>query len=146
MDSLTFSQRLNFRLPEVVQGEVSRMRSHNVKRVEWKIEQASTLKSCFSDGKCICSAPFAAGGIDNMSFAFYPTGYAGARMDYCSLFVHMANVSSEKLERMHLILRIGRHRFELEPLPDNSNLRGRLNVCRYDQSFEHAEDFALITL
>jgi hypothetical protein len=144
-DSLMFSRNVNFRLPEVVQNEVKRMRSHAVRRVEWKIDQASTLRACFTDGKCICSMPFAAGGIDGLSLVFYPSGFKGARADYCSAF--LAHSSGESLDRLHSSLRIGRHRFELEggAIAENSNLYGRVNVCRFDQSFDQYEDFVLIT-
>jgi hypothetical protein len=142
--SLTLSQRLNFRLPEVIQDEVTRMRSLTIKRVEWKIEHASTLRSCFTDGKCICSTPFAAIGIEGLSLVFYPTGYTGARADYCSLF--LATPSSDVLDQTQLSLRIGRHKFDLETFPENSKLRGKLNVCRFDQGFDQHDDSVHIVL
>jgi len=82
-----FHRHINNRLLEQVRVQVEHMKSRMVRRVEWRVEQASILRQCFPPGESIRSQEFDAAGIEGMQLIFYPSGYTGAAEGYCSLFL-----------------------------------------------------------
>jgi len=83
-----------------------RMRSCMVRRIEWRLEQGSTLKAQFPRGECIYSTCFSAAGMDGLQLIFYPMGCASAPSGYSSFFLHCP----ESMPRAWL--HVGKHRIE----------------------------------
>jgi hypothetical protein len=117
---------------DLVQSQVDHIKSRMVRRVEWRIDQASELRRCFPSGECLCSVPFDAGGIENLQLIFYPSGCSNAREGNCSLFVHCPQGTV-----MHCYLVLGKQRWEA--CKDAEFARGyfgRRSFCLFDSCIE----------
>eukprot|EP00928_Gymnodinium_smaydae_P000540 TRINITY_DN10203_c1_g4_i3.p1 TRINITY_DN10203_c1_g4~~TRINITY_DN10203_c1_g4_i3.p1 ORF type:complete len:753 (+),score=206.17 TRINITY_DN10203_c1_g4_i3:53-2260(+) len=142
--TLMLSRVVHNNVVERVDAAMQLLRSHMLRRIEWRLEQASTLRACYPEGKCICSAPFAAIGIEGLQLVFYPSGAPGARQGYCSFF-YMRPRSSEG-QHMLTSLRVGKMRFDGTEVPELPNLYGRLNVCRFDGCYDTIDDTLLLVM
>jgi len=130
--ALTRHRYLIHRTLDLVQTQVDHIKSRMVRRVEWRIEQASELRRCFPAGECICSVPFDAGGIEDLQLIFYPSGCSNARDGHCSLFVHCPQGTV-----MHCYLVLGKQRWEA--CKDAEFARGyfgRRSFCLFDSCIE----------
>mmetsp|Transcript_25513 Transcript_25513/g.79539 ORF Transcript_25513/g.79539 Transcript_25513/m.79539 type:complete len:768 (+) Transcript_25513:41-2344(+) len=137
---MTVYRYLNNRVLELVQDRVDGMSSRMVRRIEWRIEQASSLRRYFADGESICSSNFDAASLKDLQFVFYPLGYPGAREGYCSLFLYCPDGSLLKCW-----LSIGKVRKEVRMSSDQQGYLGRTNFCRWDTCME-ADDSVLLAL
>mmetsp|Transcript_93715 Transcript_93715/g.265391 ORF Transcript_93715/g.265391 Transcript_93715/m.265391 type:complete len:250 (-) Transcript_93715:16-765(-) len=112
-----------------------------VRRVEWCIEQASTLRQCFPEGECLCSAAFAAAGVEGLQLVFYPSGYAGARDGHCSYFLQCPPGSV-----LRCSLWAGKQRREARLAFEQPGFFGRTNFCRFDHCVDAAQDTLMLAL
>eukprot|EP00913_Durusdinium_trenchii_P011441 g10744.t1 len=117
------------------------MRSRMVRRVEWRVEQASLLRKCFPPGESICSASFNAAGIEGMQLIFYPSGYQGATDGFCSLYLY---APAGATLRCNLFIgdqkRDANHSFEV------AGAFGRTNFCRFEAGLDQATDSIVVAL
>lgn len=134
-------RHLNHRTLELVQDQVDLMRSRMVRRIEWRLEQASSLRRLFAEGECACSAPFEAAGMSGMQLIFYPSGYTGVREGYCSFFLHCGGGTS-----LRCWLWAGKQKREARVSFEHAGLLGRTNFCRYENCIDHADDTILLVL
>lgn len=132
---------LNHRILDMVQHQVERMRSRLVRRVEWRIEQAASLRRLFPEGECLCSMPFEAAGVEGLQMVFYPSGYDGVREGYCSYFLHVPAGAS-----LRCWLSIGKNRREGRLAFERPGFHGRTNFCRYEFAADPAEDVVVLVL
>jgi len=132
---------LNHRTLDLVQNQVDMMRSGMVRRIEWRVEQASALRRYFPEGECLSSTPFEAAGVDNLQMIFYPSGYTGAKEGFCSFFLHCPAGCF-----MRCWLSIGKQRREVRVTFDKPGYYGRSNFCRYDFGVNSADDSILLSL
>eukprot|EP00931_Biecheleriopsis_adriatica_P063622 TRINITY_DN3856_c0_g1_i2.p1 TRINITY_DN3856_c0_g1~~TRINITY_DN3856_c0_g1_i2.p1 ORF type:complete len:775 (-),score=205.44 TRINITY_DN3856_c0_g1_i2:138-2462(-) len=139
--SLVFKRHVNNRLLEQVKGQVDAMRSRMVRRVEWRVEQASKLRRCFPPGESMCSASFNAAGIENMQLIFYPNGYGGATDGFCSLYLYAPAGSTLKCN-----LLIGDQKRDANHTYEVAGAFGRTNFCRFDAGIDQVTDTMLIAL
>lgn len=139
--SLLFRRHVNNRLFDQVKNQVDAMRSRMVRRVEWRVEQASLLRKCFPPGESICSASFNAAGIEGMQLIFYPCGYHGATDGFCSLYLY---APAGATLRCNLFIgdqkRDANHGFEV------AGAFGRTNFCRFEAGLEQATDTIVVAL
>jgi hypothetical protein len=137
--TIHFHRNVNNRLNEQVKNQVDLMRSRMVKRVEWRVEQASKLRGCFPPGECICSARFMAAGIDGFQLLLYPSGYKGATDGMCSLFVYGPAGCSLKGA-----LSLGTQRRETNHFFEDSGACGRTNFCTFNKVINEADDTVMV--
>lgn len=139
--SLLFRRHVNNRLFDQVKSQVDAMRSRMVRRVEWRVEQASLLRKCFPPGESICSASFNAAGIEGMQLIFYPSGYQGATDGFCSLYLY---APAGATLRCNLFIgdqkRDANHSFEV------AGAFGRTNFCRFEAGLDQATDSIVVAL
>jgi hypothetical protein len=62
--------------------QVEIVRSRLLKRVEWKIDNASKLPELFPVGEAMLSPFFAVAGIDKLRFQFFPSGEETMNIEY----------------------------------------------------------------
>mmetsp|Transcript_22080 Transcript_22080/g.50473 ORF Transcript_22080/g.50473 Transcript_22080/m.50473 type:complete len:759 (-) Transcript_22080:26-2302(-) len=137
---LTFKRYLNHRLMEQVRGQVDLMRSRLVRRIEWHIDQASSLQRCFPEGHPICSAPFVAAGLEGLQLVFYPSGYTGVKEGYCSLFLYCPAGTF-----LRCWLSAGSQRREARLSSDTRpGFFGRTNFCRFENTMNQHDDVVLV--
>lgn len=139
--SLLFRRHVNNRLFDQVKGQVDAMRSRMVRRVEWRLEQASLLRRCFPPNESLCSAAFNAAGIEGMQLIFYPCGYNGATDGFCSLYLY---APAGATLRCNLFVgdqkRDANHSFEV------AGAFGRTNFCRFEAGIDQVTDTISIAL
>jgi len=140
-DSLTLYRYLNHRILDLVESKVEVMRSRMVRRIEWRIENASTLRQAFPEGECLCSTTFAAAGMEGMQLVFYPAGYAGAKEGYCSYYLYCPAGSA-----LRCWLAIGKQRREARLFFERDGFYGRTNFCRFDFCVDASEDCIVLVL
>jgi len=142
LDGPVMSHRyLNHRTLELVQNQVDLMRSRMVRRIEWRLQQASMLPRCFPEGESLCSTTFEAAGVGEMQLVFYPSGYAGVKEGYCSFFLHCPAGSS-----LRCWLVAGKQRREAKLEFEQAGFFGRTNFCRYENCIDSADDSILLVL
>lgn len=136
-----FHRHVNNRLYDQVKNECELMKSRMVRRVEWRVEQASKLRQCFPMGESICSTPFMAAGLENLQLIFYPSGYTGSTDGFCSLFLYGPAGCTLKCK---LILgpqvREASHSFE------EAGAFGRTNFCRLEGVIDESDDTVMVAL
>mmetsp|Transcript_46485 Transcript_46485/g.116903 ORF Transcript_46485/g.116903 Transcript_46485/m.116903 type:complete len:750 (-) Transcript_46485:172-2421(-) len=138
---VVFRRHVNNRLMDQVNKSVEAMRSRMVRRVEWRLEQASMLRRCFPPGEPMCSVAFAAAGVENLQLMFYPCGYGGATDGFCSLFLYAPAGAT-----MKYILYCGSHRRDAQNFFEESGAYGRTNFCRFESVVEEDTDTIHIVL
>jgi hypothetical protein len=136
-----FHRYVNNRVFEQVKDQVDLMRSRMVRRVEWRVEQASKLRACFPYGESICSAQFMAAGIEGFQLIFYPCGYKGTTDGFCSLFVYGPAGCTVKC-----VLSVGPQKREANHSFEEPGAFGRTNFCRYDSIIDESDDTVMIAL
>jgi len=145
VEQLAFStvahRYLNHRMLELVQNQVDFMRSRMVRRIEWRIGQASMLRTRFPVGQSICSPHFGAAGVHGLQFVFYPSGYDSAKEGYCSLFIQVPEGC-----RLKCNLSAGRLHREARLCFDHQGLLGRTNFGRFEHCVDHEDDLVLLAL
>jgi len=125
--NLLYQYHFNHRTLPIIRKEIERMQARLVRRVEWMVEQASSLPARFGPVEPICSAVFAAAGVEGMQLLFYPSGYSGATEAFCSLFLYCpAGVT------MKFRLSIGNQVRDCSNTFDFGGAYGRTNYCRFD--------------
>eukprot|EP00928_Gymnodinium_smaydae_P071011 TRINITY_DN5470_c0_g1_i1.p1 TRINITY_DN5470_c0_g1~~TRINITY_DN5470_c0_g1_i1.p1 ORF type:complete len:839 (+),score=196.04 TRINITY_DN5470_c0_g1_i1:85-2601(+) len=138
---VTSHRYLNHRTLELVQTQVDLMRSRMVRRIEWRLEQASVLQRCFLNGESLCSTQFEAAGVGNMQLIFYPSGYSGVKDGYCSLFLYCPGGSA-----LRCWLCAGKQRREAKLAFEEAGFFGRTNFCRYENCINPDDDTVLLVL
>eukprot|EP00927_Polykrikos_kofoidii_P018041 TRINITY_DN18284_c0_g1_i2.p1 TRINITY_DN18284_c0_g1~~TRINITY_DN18284_c0_g1_i2.p1 ORF type:complete len:785 (-),score=138.01 TRINITY_DN18284_c0_g1_i2:667-3021(-) len=136
-----FHRHVNNRLFDQVKNQVDLMKSRMMRKVQWRVEQASRLRICFPPGKALCSTQFNACGIEGLQLLFYPSGYSGATDGFCSLFFYGPAGNTVRCQ-----LRIGSQQREVSHSFDESGACGRTNFCRFDSIVNEADDSILIGL
>jgi hypothetical protein len=139
--SLVFHRHLCHRTLELVQTQVDLMNSRMVRRIEWRLDNASLLRRCFPEGQSLCSTKFEAAGVGNLQLVFYPSGYQGAKEGYCSYFLCCPGGSALKCW-----LLAGNQRREAKLVLEEAGFFGRTNFCRFDSCVEPADDSLLLVL
>jgi len=139
--SIVTYRYLNHRMLDLVQSQVELMRSRMVRRIEWRIDHASTLRRLFPEGECLCSTTFEAAGVEGLQLVFYPSGYSGVRDGCCSYFLHCPAGSV-----LRGWLSIGKLRREARIAYERPGFYGRTNFSRFDQSIDTATDSILLAL
>ncbi|CAD7965873.1 unnamed protein product [Amoebophrya sp. A25] len=150
--NLFFSRHINNRLLDQVKQQVEVIRSRLLKRVEWKVENASTLPEQFPAGNAMLSPYFAIAGIDKMRFQFFPSGYLDpaenpqAVKGFCSLFLHCPAGTT-----IHGVLTINMNgniqKRPIEHTYHEIGSFGRTLFCRYAViPGSHPEDSLVISL
>eukprot|EP00928_Gymnodinium_smaydae_P023914 TRINITY_DN19542_c0_g4_i1.p1 TRINITY_DN19542_c0_g4~~TRINITY_DN19542_c0_g4_i1.p1 ORF type:complete len:744 (+),score=218.34 TRINITY_DN19542_c0_g4_i1:95-2326(+) len=134
-----FHRYINHQTLDLVKNQVDLMRSRLVRRVEWRVEQASRLKQCFGAGEPLCSPPFTAAGLEGLQLVFYPSGYFGANDGYCSLFLFGPAGASVKCNLM-----LGPQKREASHVFTEAGCFGRANFCRFEQTVDASEDTVLV--
>lgn len=137
--SLVSSRHLNHRVVDLVRGQVDLMHSRMVRRIEWRIEHASSLRSCFGEGEPLCSPTFVAAGVEGLQLVFFPSGQ-GAKEGFCSLFLHCPAGSMLKCR-----LWAGSQHREARVFNERSGVFGRTNFGRFE-SVTAAGDIVPIAL
>eukprot|EP00747_Dinoflagellata_sp_TGD_P210971 gnl/TRDRNA2_/TRDRNA2_84188_c0_seq1.p1 gnl/TRDRNA2_/TRDRNA2_84188_c0~~gnl/TRDRNA2_/TRDRNA2_84188_c0_seq1.p1 ORF type:complete len:805 (-),score=196.69 gnl/TRDRNA2_/TRDRNA2_84188_c0_seq1:184-2493(-) len=139
--SIIFNRHVNNRVLAQVRKEVDRMQSRMVRRIEWRIEQASMLRRCFPQGDPMCSSSFSACGVEGMQLIFYPGGYGGSTEGYCSLFLYCpAGTTLRCWLWLKQQKREAHHSFE------EAGAFGRTNFCRFDSTVDEDTDSILVVL
>mmetsp|Transcript_148308 Transcript_148308/g.413089 ORF Transcript_148308/g.413089 Transcript_148308/m.413089 type:complete len:855 (-) Transcript_148308:131-2695(-) len=145
--ALAMQQYFNHRLLELIQSQqrglleamqckIDVMRSRSIRRVQWRLDHASTLRQCFAEGVPICSTSFQAAGINGMQLVFYPSGCSGAKEGFCSFFIACPAGCT-----MRCWLWAGRWRREARPEPaEKHDLLGRVNFCRFDACVDPSDE------
>lgn len=139
--SVIFKKHINHRIMDQVKNQVDMMKSRMVRNVEWRVEQASMLRRCFPSGECICSATFAAAGIDGFQLVFYPSGYNGATEGCCSFFLY-----SPAGVYLKCCLSAGAQKREAHHYFEAAGAYGRTNFCRFEQVVDEDTDSILLSL
>jgi hypothetical protein len=139
--SMFFLRTINHRLYDQVKEQVHIINSRMVRKVEWRVENASLLRQCFPPDECICSTAFAAAGVDGMQFIFYPSGYKGATEGYCSLFLFGPAGATLKC-----FLSAGGQRRDASNSFEQPGAFGRTNFARFESVVNEGEDSILIGL
>eukprot|EP00927_Polykrikos_kofoidii_P080024 TRINITY_DN7688_c1_g1_i1.p1 TRINITY_DN7688_c1_g1~~TRINITY_DN7688_c1_g1_i1.p1 ORF type:complete len:742 (+),score=146.61 TRINITY_DN7688_c1_g1_i1:98-2323(+) len=130
-----FHRHINNRLFEQVKQKVDVMSSRMVKKVEWRVEQASKLRSCFPQGEPICSAQFNAAGLENLQLLFYPSGYNGAADGTASLFVYGPAGAA-----ISCTLFLGQQKREASNNFATAGAFGCTNFCRFETIVDKSDD------
>lgn len=139
--SIFFQRWTNNRLYDQVKSQIELMQSRMVRKIEWRVEEASLLRRCFPPNECLCSAAFSAAGIEGMQFVFYPSGYKNSTEGYCSLFLYGPAGAT-----MKCWLSAGNQKREASHTFDEPGAFGRTNFCRFESCIDDAEDSILIVL
>jgi len=138
---VVFRRHVNNRLIDQVKREVEIMRSRMVRRIEWRVEQASLLRRCFPPGESMCSASFNAAGIEGMQLMFYPCGYSGASEGMCSVYLFAPAGTTLKCA-----LYAGSQRRDASHFFQEQGAFGRTNFCRFDSAVDTEEDTITLAL
>lgn len=133
-------RHVNNRVLEQVKSQLDLVKSCMVRRVEWRIEQASRLQHYFPRGQPIMSKEFDAAGVEGLQMVFYPGGYEGASEGFCSLYLQGKAGASLRCK-----LQVGSERKELVHTYDKDGSCGRTNFCHFAHCVE-ADDSVLISL
>jgi len=139
--SMFFQRCTNNRLYDQVKAQVDVMQSRMVRKIEWRVEQASLLRRCFPPNDCLCSLPFSAAGIEGMQFVFYPSGYKGSSEGMTSLFIYGPAGATLKC-----FLMAGNQRREASHTFEEPGAFGRTNFARFESCVDENEDSILIQL
>lgn len=129
--TVRFRKNVNNRILDQVRHQVDLMRSRMVRKVEWRVEQASMLRRCFPEGEPICSTAFSAAGIEGLQLIFYPSGYEGATPGFCSFFVYAPAGAT-----LRCSLTAGGQRREAHHSFEDAGAFGRTNFCRLEGVIE----------
>lgn len=142
-ESLVLHQYQSHRTLELVETEVHKMRSMLVRQIEWRIENASTLRQVFPEGEALCSQSFSAGGIDGLQLLFYPSGHAGVREGFCSYFLYCPEGAT-----LRCWLTAGKQRRDARAVVGGAGggLFGRTSFCRYVECVEGGSDTLTLSL
>jgi len=125
--SLFFKRHITNRLMEQVHREVELMQSRMVRKVEWRVQHASLLRTCFVRDVAICSPKFNCSGMEGLQFVFYPSGYRTATEGYCSLFIYGPIGATLRCQ-----LSIGKQSRAVNHSFDESGAVGRTNFCSFE--------------
>mmetsp|Transcript_11374 Transcript_11374/g.27774 ORF Transcript_11374/g.27774 Transcript_11374/m.27774 type:complete len:594 (-) Transcript_11374:870-2651(-) len=150
--NLYFSRHVNHRLLDQVKQQVEVIRSRMLKRVEWKVENASKLQEQFPAGNAMLSPYFAIAGIDRLRFQFFPSGYLdpdenpAAVKGFCSLFLHCpAGTTVNGVLTINMNGNVQKR--PIEHFYPEAGSFGRTLFCRYAViPGAHPEDFLVVSL
>lgn len=139
--SIWFHRHINNRMLDQVKNQVEMMNSRMIRKIEWRVENASMLRRCFPPNEPICSTAFSAAGVDGMQLVFYPSGYKGSTEGFCSLFLYCPAGCTLKC---HLL--IGNQKREASHSFEEPGAFGRTNFCRFEPIVDETDDSVLIVL
>jgi hypothetical protein len=134
-------RHVNNRLYDQVKRQVDLMNSRMIRRVDWRLQQASLLRRCFPTGQPLCSADFSAAGVEGMQLVFYPSGYAGATEGFCSFFLFAPAGAT-----LRSWLSAGGQRREAHHSYEKPGNFGRTNFCRFESAINEEDDTLLLSL
>jgi hypothetical protein len=138
---LKLYRHVNNRVLSQVKSQVDHFRALSVRHVEWRLEEASTMKRAFPRGTPMTSKEFDAAGIAGLQLVFYPSGHDCASEGFCSLYL-----SAPQGATVRCSLQAGRERRELTQTFDQPGQFGRANFCRFESCQDEEEDTVLIVL
>lgn len=139
--SLLYRRSINNRILPQVQTEVERIQARLVRRIEWKIEEASALPGLFPQVHPICSPAFNCAGVEGLQLLFYPSGYSGATENFCSMFLFApAGVD------MKFRLIAGDQVRDCQNMFEEPGAYGRTNYCRFDTLPDAQTDSIVLAL
>jgi len=139
--SINIRRHWNNRLLDQVTTQVQIMQSRMIRRIEWRLENASKLQRCFGPGEPMCSPTFSAAGIETLQLMFYPMGYNGATDGYCSIYLYApAGVS------LKTTLHAGSQKRDCSNFFEVSGAFGRTNFCRFESCIDEEDDTVLIAM
>lgn len=136
-----FRRHVNNRILDQVKNQVDAMRSRMVRRVEWRLENASKLRKCFPANESMCSASFNAAGVEGLQLIFYPNGYNGATDGFCSLYLFGPAGVTLKCN-----LFVGDQKRDANHTYDVAGAFGRTNFCRLDAGVDQVTDTITLSL
>jgi len=123
-------------LADIFRRKMDVVRSRSVRRVQWRLEQAFSLRQSFAEGRAVCSTAFQAAGISGLQLIFYPSGCVGARPGFCSFFVSCPAGCT-----VRCWLWAGRWRREAQTEPSTSkDLVGRVNFARFENCIDPVDE------
>jgi len=117
----------NNRVLDMVRTQVNYMQTRMIRRVEWRLEEASKMKNCFPIGAPMVSKEFDAAGIEGLQLIFYPSGYHGVTEGFCSFFV-----SAPAGATLRCTLQAGPQERQLHHTFDQAGYKGRTNFGRFE--------------
>eukprot|EP00931_Biecheleriopsis_adriatica_P006576 TRINITY_DN107964_c0_g1_i1.p1 TRINITY_DN107964_c0_g1~~TRINITY_DN107964_c0_g1_i1.p1 ORF type:complete len:829 (-),score=211.88 TRINITY_DN107964_c0_g1_i1:72-2558(-) len=151
--TLSVQRYLNHRLLELMQSQgrgmldqlqrkVDQVRSRATRRVQWRLENAPLLRQSFGQDQAVRSTAFQAAGISGLQLVFYPSGYAGARPGFCSVFLSCPPGCT-----VRCWLWAGRWRREARAEPeDKPDMLGRVNFCRFENVVDPVDESVELAL
>lgn len=134
-------RHINNRVLQQVRSQVDHFKSRTVRRVEWRLEEASRMRRCFPRGTPMRSRVFDAAGLEGLQLVFYPSGYDGASEGFCSLFLSAPGGASVRCS-----LQAGPERRELSQTWEHEGQFGRTNFCRFETCVDPDDDTVLVVL
>lgn len=137
---LVYHMHVNHRVYDQVCDTVESFKSRLIRRVEWRVSQASHLRRCFPSGDCLCSKDFSAAGISGLQLILYPAGHQGVERGYASLFLYAPAGTTIKGW-----LSAGKERREISNSWEDSGAFGRTNFARLESCIDDVSDSILIT-
>jgi len=140
-DHLHLQRHMNNRIFDQVKREMDCFKSRNVRRVEWRLEEATEMRKSFPRGAPVVSKVFDAAGIEGFQFVFYPNGYDSSPEGFCGAYLSAPAGASLKST-----LQVGKETRELNHIFEKAGYFGRNNFCRFESAMDEDEDTVLIVL
>lgn len=140
--SICAQRHINNRVIDQVQSQLKGIKSQMVRKIEWLVQNASSLRENVKWGEAMCSPRFDAAGIEGMQFALYPSGYgSNVTEGFCSLFLYGPAGAS-----LHCFLTMASQAREINHYFEEAGAYGRTNFCLFDKCISLQDDTILITL
>eukprot|EP00929_Paragymnodinium_shiwhaense_P032729 TRINITY_DN18107_c0_g1_i1.p1 TRINITY_DN18107_c0_g1~~TRINITY_DN18107_c0_g1_i1.p1 ORF type:complete len:614 (+),score=164.95 TRINITY_DN18107_c0_g1_i1:128-1969(+) len=139
--SLVCHSQVNHRQLEEIKLQVDHFRSRMVRKVEWKLQNASRLQQMYPTGEAARSREFDLAGIEGMQLIFYPAGLEDSVRGYCSMFL-----SAPAGVTLKCWIQVGQERRELAHTFNKSGCFGRRNFCRLQRCIEASSDSLLVSI
>eukprot|EP00933_Yihiella_yeosuensis_P071631 TRINITY_DN79853_c0_g1_i1.p1 TRINITY_DN79853_c0_g1~~TRINITY_DN79853_c0_g1_i1.p1 ORF type:complete len:726 (-),score=164.46 TRINITY_DN79853_c0_g1_i1:300-2477(-) len=139
--SLLVRRHVNNRLMDQVKSQVAAMQSRMTRKIEWRLEHASSLRKVFGPGETICSPAFAAAGVDGLQMIFYPCGYRNATEGFCSLYLYCPAGTTVRCN-----LFVGTQKRDTSGTYEQAGASGRNNFCRFDAGVDTETDSMTLAL
>lgn len=139
--SFRVQRHINNRVLEMVKTQLDFQKTRLTRRIEWRLEEASQMRTCFPRGAPMKSKEFDAAGITGMSLLFYPNGYDNSSDGYCSLFL-----SAPQGATLRCILQVACEKKELNHTFDKGGLLGKANFTRFEYVVDREQDVVMVSL
>jgi len=134
-------RHVNNRVLDQVKQQVDYFRTRMIRRIEWRLEEASQMKRLFPRGAPMRSKHFDAAGIEGMFLVFYPSGYDSAQEGNASAFLYAPAGTT-----LRCWLQVGMKKRELNHTFEKEGHCGRANFVRFEEAVDQDEDCVHIAL